>query len=742
MTTNLSYQIADCQQEPIIKILLVDDRHVVREKLKSVLQPCQDIQVIGTAADGYSAIEQLEFLQPDLIVLDLNMPKLDGIQTAHIIDRHYPDLKVIMLSSIERADEICESRTVCIKDYVIKANLAAEIVDKIRAVYHDRHLESPTERDKVVDFNRLDREDSLETGQLSSDLTGQLSSDLGDNSSMNFEDNSSGNLASFAHTTSSKIYDWSTSAKELVDIMPLPWTRGLLYFLVAFVSISIPWACFYRMDDVGIARGRLEFKGNTIKREADIEGSVAVIKVYVKRGDTVKAGQTILELDSKNVREQIYQNQLKLDGAQQRLDRLLLMKNQMGLGTTAQQQQNQAQLLEKQSQIAQARQSIATLESNSHNQIAEKLSQLRQAQQALIDRQSSYNLQKAEKLTQVHQAEQSVVDAQTTYLLAQNRLKDANNEVRRYHQLYQTGAVAEVKAREINSIALEKNQLFTQASANLQQSKLRVKEQQKNYQKLLQQTGSDIAQARLRFKEQQEIYRGTFERTRADIAQAKLRLVEQQRGSQSLAKGGNIAILRTDQQRKEIESQIVTLKSEINRDRALGKFLNSQLDKYLIKANSDGTIFELPIDREGAVVQPKQLIAEIAPNTNGLIFKGEIAADRSESLRSSLDESPSVKNVPKDVKLKFDEFPFESYDIIPGKLTWIAPNSKITQVAQGNSIASYDIEVQLDRSCIKHESKCIPFKSGQPATAEIVIRNRRIIDFVLDPFKKLRNNRN
>jgi hemolysin D len=101
-----------------------------------------------------------------------------------------------------------------------------------------------------------------------------------------------------------------------------------------------------------------------------------------------------------------------------------------------------------------------------------------------------------------------------------------------------------------------------------------------------------------------------------------------------------------------------------------------------------------------------------------------------------------VKNVPKDVKLKFDEFPFESYDIIPGKLTWMAPNSKITQVAQGNSIASYDIEVQLDRSCIKHESKCIPFKSGQPATAEIVIRNRRIIDFVLDPFKKLRNNRN
>jgi hemolysin D len=74
--------------------------------------------------------------------------------------------------------------------------------------------------------------------------------------------------------------------------------------------------------------------------------------------------------------------------------------------------------------------------------------------------------------------------------------------------------------------------------------------------------------------------------------------------------------------------------------------------------------------------------------------------------------------------------------VVKGKLTWVAPNSKLTPSPQG-SVATYDIEVKLDQDCIKHEGKCIPFKSGQPATAEIVIRNRRIIDFVLDPFKKL-----
>jgi hemolysin D len=723
------------QNPSIIKVLIVDDLRVVREKLKSLLEQHRDIQIVGTAADGYSAIEQVEYLQPDVVLLDLDMPKFDGMQTAQVITARYPQLDVIILSSYEDVGDLNGEAHSCIKEYIVKANIDLTIAEKIRSVYnrsdHQSNLISPKSKlgkatsthDNVVNFSRFTPVDAL---------------DQTDSYESNPTDNSTSQFTSFAHTSLTRLNDWSNSAKELIDMMPLPWTRGLLYFLVAFLTISVPWAFLYRMDEIGTARGRLEFKGDTIKREADIEGSVAVIKVHVKKGDTVKAGQTIMELDSKNVREQIAQNQLQIDGKQQRLDRLLLMKNQVGLGTSAQQQQNQAQLLEKQSQIAQSKQSLTTLSANAHNQIAEKLAQLHQAEQTFADRQSSYNLQQAEKLTQVRQAEQGVVDAQTNHLLAQNRLKDAQNEARRYRQLYQTGAIAEVKSKEAASLALEKNQLFTQSLASLQQSKLRVKEQQENYQKLLQQARSDITQARLRLIEQQENYQRIANQTEADISQAKLRLIEQNRGLQSLAKSGNIAVLKTDRELKEIESQIVTLKSEIGQDRAQQGFLNTKLEKHIIKANTDGIIFELPINREGAVVQPKQLIAEIASNTRGLVFKGEIVAAQSESLRASLDGQDS-KSIQKDVKLKFDEFPFESYDVVKAKLSWIAPNSKLTQSPQGGSIASYDIEAQLTQPCIKHESSCLPFKSGQPATAEIVIRNRRIIDFILDPFRKLSN---
>jgi hemolysin D len=722
--------------EPIIKVFVVDDLRVVREKLKSVLRSHQDIEVIGMAIDGYNAIEQLEYLQPDIILLDLDMPRLNGIETAQIIEHKYPQIKVIVLSSYDDARELSSSQPSCIKEYIVKDRVVLTIVEKIRFVYHATELselvfepetELITPPDNVVDFSRFAQEDNLKASKFNSKLT------------TNFGTNLSTQFSSIANTTLTKLNDWSDSAKELIDMMPLPWTRGLLYSLVICLGISIPWACLYRMDEIGTARGRLEAKGNTIKRESDLENSVAVVKVYVKKGEVVKAGQTIMELDAKNVREQISQNQLKIDGGQQRLNQFLLMKNQMGLGTNAQQQQNGALLLEKQSQVAQAQQSIRNLDTNSRSQIAEKLAQLHQAEQNLADRQASYDLQKAEKLTQVRQAEQAAIAAHTSYTLAQNRLKDAQSEMRRYAKLYQTGAIAEVKAKEIASLSQERNQIFTQSVANLQQSKLQVKEQQENHQKLIQQTRSDIAQAKLRLKEQQEAYQGTIARFQSDLSQAKLRLTEQQRGSTSLAKGGNISIIKTDQQLKEVENQIVVLKSEIERDRAQNNFLNRQLDKYTIKANTDGIIFELPIDREGAVVQPKQLIAEIGSNINGLVFKGEIPANQSESLRSSIGNEQATSNIQKDVKLKFDEFPFESYDIVKGKLTWIAPNSKLTQVTPGVSVASYDIEVQLDQNCVKHEGACVPFRSGQPATAEVVIRNRRIIDFILDPFRKLRN---
>ena len=251
--------IASHETLPIIKVLLVDDRRVVREKIKSVLRSCPDIQVVGIAADGDSALEQLDNLDPDLLLLDLDMPGLDGIQTARIISQQYPHIQVIIVSSLENTQEVNVQLAPCVKGYISKANIELEIAERIRATYQNRDLTVERERDNVVGLNRFDRQ-------------------IGAHSSTEFGDNSS-KFTTVSQTTLSKLHDWSNSAKELIDMMPLPWTRGLLYFLVIFLGISIPWSCLYRMDEIGIARGRLEAKGYTVKREADIEGSVNQIDV-------------------------------------------------------------------------------------------------------------------------------------------------------------------------------------------------------------------------------------------------------------------------------------------------------------------------------------------------------------------------------------------------------------------------------------------------------------------------------
>ncbi|NEQ78847.1 MAG: biotin/lipoyl-binding protein, partial [Moorea sp. SIO2I5] len=90
--------------------------------------------------------------------------------------------------------------------------------------------------------------------------------------------------------------DWSFATKELLDSLPQAWTRGLLYLLVICISVLVPWAMFFKIDETGSARGRLEPQDKTIRLDSSVMGTVA--KLYVKEGESVKTGQNLVELES------------------------------------------------------------------------------------------------------------------------------------------------------------------------------------------------------------------------------------------------------------------------------------------------------------------------------------------------------------------------------------------------------------------------------------------------------------
>lgn len=466
--------------------------------------------------------------------------------------------------------------------------------------------------------------------------------------------------------------DWSHSTQELLDILPRVWTRGFLYFLFAFAAIVLPWAMLSQVDETGMARGRLEPKGATQRLDAPVAGTVT--HVSVKEGQTVKAGQVLLELESDLVRTDLQGVQTKLEGQLNRLGQLELIKNQLLISIRAQEQQNQAQGLEKQAQI-------------------------QQAQQNLSASKTAYSLQQ-DKLAQIEQAKTHLSASKTAYVLADSRLKRDIIEAQRYRQLWQKGVVPEIQLVEKEKLVDESQRLRATASAEIEQAESRLKEQQGSYEKIIHQALAEIQQADSRVKEQQS-------------------------GYQSLVQAGKLAVLKSEQQLKDLEGQITSLQAEISQSKSQIQSLKLQLEQRVLRAPVSGTIFQLPIQQAGAVVQPSQMVAEIAPQGLPLMLRAQMATSQSGSLRQGMA-----------VKMKFDAYPFQDYGVVAGRVSRIAPSTKVTDTTQGQ-IATYDLEIALNQTCIPSAKECIALTSGQTATAEVIVRQRRVIDYILDPFKTL-----
>jgi hemolysin D len=467
--------------------------------------------------------------------------------------------------------------------------------------------------------------------------------------------------------------DWSDITKESLDGLPQVWTRGLLYLLVAIVSIILPWAVLSKVDETGSARGRIEPKDKTIKLDAAVSGTVAEIRV--KEGESVKSGQTLLLLESELVKAELRQVQDKLEGQLNRLSQLNVSKNQLVVSLATQEQQNQFQELEKQAQVDQAKQNIDTLR-------------------------NAYELQKEERLSQVNQARQSWENSRIASNLVESSLASTEREVKRYSTLNKEGVVPEINVVEKQDIAKDK-------------------------QKLYEQTKSDIEQAKLRLAEQKSSYERNLRQANADIQQANLRLKEQERGYQTLTRSGQLAVLRIAEQQKNLDTEITSLQAEIAQSRSQISSLQFQLGQREIKATVNGTLFQLPIQKAGSVVQMGTMVAEIAPQNSPLIIRAQMATTESGFLQKGLP-----------VKIKFDAYPFQDYGVISGELIKISPNTIEVDTPNGK-VAAYNLEIALKQNCIPSANKCIPLHPGDTATAEVIIRQRRIIDFLLDPFKKL-----
>jgi HlyD family secretion protein len=344
--------------------------------------------------------------------------------------------------------------------------------------------------------------------------------------------------------------------------------------------------------------------------------------------------------------------------------------------------------------------SINIQRQQNQSQSLEKIAQLNQAQQIFETKKSAYNFQNLEKLAQIDQAKQNIQSSQTNYRLAISRLRRDISELKRYRLLLKEGIIAQTKIVELEKIAEESQRSQEEAKFNLQTAKLRLKEEVSRYQSLMNQVSSDIEQAKLRLQEEESSYKSSLQ-------------------------GGELVLLKSQEQFKDMQNQIISLQSEMMQTKGQITALNLQLKQRTIRSPIDGIIFELPIKKSGSVVQVGQMIAQIAPENAPLILKARMPSQNSGFVKAGMP-----------VKIKFDAYPFQEYGIVSGRISWISPNSRV-QENSSNRIETYELDIALENPYIQVGNKRIPITPGQTASAEVIIRQRHVIDFILDPFKKL-----
>jgi two-component system response regulator NreC len=132
-------------------IVLADDHHVIRQGLRALLEAVPDFSVVGEAGDGLEALQLVERLQPNVLVLDLRMPGLGGLEVTRQVSQRSPSTRVVILSMYDDEAYVLEALGHGAAGYVLKDSSAAHLVEAVRQVAIGRRYLSPPLSERAVD---------------------------------------------------------------------------------------------------------------------------------------------------------------------------------------------------------------------------------------------------------------------------------------------------------------------------------------------------------------------------------------------------------------------------------------------------------------------------------------------------------------------------------------------------------------------------------------------------------------
>lgn len=143
----------------MINLILAEDHAIVRKGLKMILEEAGDIEVIAEVSDGLEAVKKVEELSPDLIIIDISMPNLNGIQATRQIKRKNPNTRILILSRHKNDEYVLQSIRAGADGYLIKNSAPSKLIDAVYSVYNNKGYLSPSISKIIIDdyFNKPEK---------------------------------------------------------------------------------------------------------------------------------------------------------------------------------------------------------------------------------------------------------------------------------------------------------------------------------------------------------------------------------------------------------------------------------------------------------------------------------------------------------------------------------------------------------------------------------------------------------
>ena len=155
-----------------IRVLIADDHRVVREGLSAILKATEDIEVVGEASDGQEAVDKARELSPDVILMDVSMPRINGVEATRAIKRESPHIGIVALTMYDEEKYIFDLVRAGATGYLLKDTDSAQIVSAIRSIYKGESLIHPSVASKIlVEFSLLAEGKGKKQARTEHDLT-------------------------------------------------------------------------------------------------------------------------------------------------------------------------------------------------------------------------------------------------------------------------------------------------------------------------------------------------------------------------------------------------------------------------------------------------------------------------------------------------------------------------------------------------------------------------------------------